>query len=81
MECDNKENNAALFTPSIEPGIWVKYKVNDSESWSQAKCILPADYCYRGDLYRIFIDNIHLDKIFVFKTFILLCSFMYLFLI
>ena len=62
MECDVNEHTDSLFTPPIEPGIWVKYKVNDSESWSQAKCILPADYCYCGDLYRIFIDNIQINQ-------------------
>ncbi len=66
MECDNKENNAALFTPPIKPGIWVTYMLNDSTSWSKAKCILPSDYCEFTQPGRIFIGTMPIKQ--YFKT-------------
>ena len=66
MECDNKENNAALFSPPIEPGVWVTYMLNDSTSWSKAKCILTSDYCEFTQPGRMFIGTMPIKQ--YFKT-------------
>ena len=67
MECDNKENSTALFTPPIKPGIWVTYMLNDSTSWSKAKCILSQNYCENTRSERMFIGTMPIKQ--YFKTY------------
>ena len=66
MECDNKENNTALFSPPIEPGVWVTYKINNSEKYHEAKCILPSYYCDFTQSERMFIGTMPIKQ--YFKT-------------
>ena len=66
MECDINEHTDSLFTPPIKPGVWVTYMLNDSASWSKAKCILPSDYCEFTQSERMFIGTMPIKQ--YFKT-------------
>ena len=67
MECDVNEHTDSLFSPPIEPGVWVTYMLNDSTSWSKAKCILPSDYCEFTQPGRMFIGTMPIKQ--YFKTY------------
>ena len=67
MEWDVNEHTVSLFSPPIEPGIWVTYKINNSEKYHEAKCILPSYYCDFTQSERMFIGTMPIKQ--YFKTY------------